>query len=238
MTSSDQNQGGRAQDEVLAGEYVLGVLPMDARRLVESRIATDRRFAKLVERWETDLASFNDDYEEVAPPSRVFGQVEKRLFGSVQAKSPAANIWNSVAFWRGLSLGASAIAAVAVVYASGVLPSRQRSAPMVAELSSSDSRLNMLASYDGSSGRLRIVPVAASQPEKKSLELWLVPGSGSPKSLGVFDADQNGEMVIPADMRSNLSEGAILAVSVEPFGGSPTGLPTGPVIASGSTRKL
>jgi anti-sigma-K factor RskA len=35
-------------------------------------------------------------------------------------------------------------------------------------------------------------------------------------------------------MARQLGAGITLAVSVEPIGGSPTGLPTGPVIAAGS----
>jgi len=36
---------------------------------------------------------------------------------------------------------------------------------------------------------------------------------------------------------TNLADGATLAVSLEPFGGSPTGQATGPVIASGALRR-
>jgi anti-sigma-K factor RskA len=41
-------------------------------------------------------------------------------------------------------------------------------------------------------------------------------------------------MQVPDDIAEQLRRGATLAVSVEPAGGSPTGLPTGPVIASGA----
>ncbi len=81
----------------------------------------------------------------------------------------------------------------------------------------------MLASYDAESGRMRIVPVAAGRAQEKSLELWLVPGQGDPFSLGILPADTGGELVIPSDLRDRLSGGATLAVSLEPFGGSPTG---------------
>ena len=65
----------------------------------------------------------------------------------------------------------------------------------------------------------------------KSLELWILPPSGNPRSLGVIPA---GEVSLPLDRKaaSDLAQGA-LAVSLEPAGGSPTGLPTGPVLYSG-----
>jgi anti-sigma-K factor RskA len=109
---------------------------------------------------------------------------------------------------------------------------------VVAQLSAPDNPVNLLASFDASSGRLRIVPVAAGRPQEKSLELWFVPGSGNPRSLGVFHPNSEGEMLIPADLRQNIGTGATLAVTLEPFGGSPSGLPTGPVVASGTAQQL
>jgi anti-sigma-K factor RskA len=45
-------------------------------------------------------------------------------------------------------------------------------------------------------------------------------------------------MLVPADMRGRIGEGSTLAVTLEPFGGSPTGQATGPIVASGSARRL
>jgi anti-sigma-K factor RskA len=108
---------------------------------------------------------------------------------------------------------------------------------LVAELSAAGSQVNLLASYQADSGHLRIIPVAAGKPEEKSLQLWLVPGSGGPQSLGVFQPGEGGELVIPANLRSQIGEGATFAVSLEPFGGSSTGAPTGPVVASGAAHR-
>ena len=54
---------------------------------------------------------------------------------------------------------------------------------------------------------------------------------GDVRSLGVIP---NGEVSLPLDRKaaSDLAQGA-LAISLEPSGGSPTGLPTGPVLYSG-----
>jgi anti-sigma-K factor RskA len=201
-------------------------------------MATDRRFAQIVQRWQTELASFNDDYEELAPPDAVLAKIERRLFGQVESAAPGKGLWYSAGFWRSLSFATSAVALVAVAYAVTLMPARQLSSPLVAELAAPGSSVNLLASYDAGSGRLRIVPVAAGRPQEKSLELWVVPGEGSPLSLGVLQAGTDGEMLIPTEMRPRISEGATLAVTLEPFGGSPSGLPTGPVVASGAARRL
>ena len=240
MTTPDQSKGGRSRDEVLAGEYVLGVLSYRDRRVVEERMRRDRQFAAIVSRWETNLSAFADEYEVAASPGReTYKQIEARLFGEPElSRSFSRGLWNSAAFWRSLTFASLVVAIGAIVFASGsVQPPPTRPAPLVAELSSADSKVNLLASYDNRNGQLSIVPVAAGGAEKKSLELWLVPGSGAPRSLGVFPPDGNGELVIPTDMRRDIAEGATIAISLEPFGGSPSGTVTGPVIATGTTHR-
>ncbi|MDF0695503.1 anti-sigma factor [Rhizobium sp. MC63] len=238
MTSPDKSKGNRSRDEVLAGEYVLGVLSLQDRRVVEERMRRDRTFAAIVSRWETNLSAFNDEYDGVAPSRETFKQIEARLFGD--AGKPASfsqGLWNSAVFWRSLAFACIVVAVSAVIFASGLVPQPQGPAPLVAELAGQNNTINLRASYEIQSGRLKIVPVAAGKPEEKSLELWLVQGSGVPKSLGIFQPGESGELVIPADLRNNVADGATLAVSLEPFGGSLTGQVTGPVIASGAVHR-
>jgi anti-sigma-K factor RskA len=238
MTSPDQSKGGRSRDEVLAGEYVLGVLSFKDRRVVEERMRRDRHFAAIVSRWETNLSAFNDDYDVISPGQETFKQIEARLFGTPEAApTPTRGLWASIVFWRCLALVSLLMTAGALTIATVAVTPPQTAAPLVAELAAPNSQVNLLASYERQSGRLRIVPIAIGKPEEKSLELWLVPASGAPKSLGVFPPGQAGELVIPVDMRGSIDEGAALAVSLEPFGGSPTGRVTGPIVASGTTHR-
>lgn len=238
MSAGDQSQGGRAQDEILAGEYVLGVLSNEARRRVEQRLASDKPFALIVSRWQRDLASFNGDYEELAPAPAIYRRIEKRLFGEEQAVKARAGAWHSVLFWRWMSLGLGTAALAAFLFNTGLGPPARPGGQLVAELASPNAQVDLMASYDAATGRMQIVPVAAGRAEKKSLELWVVPSSGSPISLGILPSQEGGEMVIPADMRARISDGATLAVTLEPFGGSPTGSATGPIVAVGATRKM
>jgi hypothetical protein len=61
-----------------------------------------------------------------------------------------------------------------------------------------------------------------------SLQLWLIP-AGRPGILGLLHSD------IPTKVPSGTQPypDATIAISLEPEGGSPTGLPTGPVLYSG-----
>ena len=75
-------------------------------------------------------------------------------------------------------------------------------------------------------------------PADRAAELWLSPSGGAPQSLGVIDPTHTGRMSIPQALRAGLGADALLAVSVEPLGGSPTGQPTGPVVAKGAMQAV
>jgi anti-sigma-K factor RskA len=240
MSSPDQSKGGRSRDEVLAGEYVLGVLSLADRQKVEARMRDDRPFAAIVTRWEQNLSSFNDEYEAILPSASVFPKVEKRIFGD--RPKAGRGVWNSVPIWRGLTFASLAVAAGAILFnVNGGIKFGSGAKPLVADLAvpaAGNGAINLVANYDTASGQLKITPVAAMRTEKKSLELWLIKGSNAPQPLGVLPQTGEGVISIPADIRSQFSEGATIAISVEPFGGSPSGAPTGPVIAAGTTRSL
>jgi anti-sigma-K factor RskA len=70
------------------------------------------------------------------------------------------------------------------------------------------------------------------------MELWLIPGGGKPHSLGLIDPDKPVTISVPETLLSKVNSAAILAVSLEPPGGSQTGQPTGPVIANGKLTAL
>jgi anti-sigma-K factor RskA len=233
MSTPDQSKGGRSRDEVLAGEYVLGVLSLEDRQKVERRMRSDRQFAAIVSRWEQNLSEFNEEYEAVTPSSSVYPKMEKRIFGNVAF---GAQLWNSLLVWRSVAFGSLFLAAGVLVFAitnEGTLRGTSGK-QLTASLSGQNSPIALLANYDVSNGRLKITPVAAGKPEDKSLELWLIRGSDPAEALGVLPQGGDGEIVLPPELHGKLTEGAIIAVSVEPFGGSPTGKPTGDVVASGT----
>ena len=235
MSSPDQSKGSRSRDEVLAGEYVLGVLSLDDRQKVEARMRSDRSFAAIVTRWEENLSSFNDEYESIKPPASVFPKVEKRIFGDRRGRVAA---WNSLLIWRSVTFASLFLTAGVIFFSINGVNVGSSGKPLVADLAAPNNAINLVANYDLSNGRLKITPVAAQAAEKKSLELWLIKGNNAPLPLGVLPQSGEGEIAVPADMRKQFAAGATIAISVEPFGGSPSGAPTGPVIASGTTRNL
>ncbi|MGF0537518.1 anti-sigma factor [Agrobacterium sp. ES01] len=239
MTTPDQSKGERSRDEVLAGEYVLGVLATTQRREVEERMRNDRRFADIVFRWEENLSRFNDDYEEHAAPEFVFERIEERLFGKGDENRAMSggvfSIWQSLVFWRGVSFSALfMLAGLAGFEIADRL--RPGATPLIAEMSGEDNAISLVARYDDLTGTLKVTPVAAGPAEPKSLELWLIEGNDAPRSLGVLPQSGEGEIIVPPSLKKQLKAGVTLAVSVEPLGGSPTGQATGPVIAVGAAH--
>lgn len=243
MTPLDKDGRDPRRDEVIAGEYVLGVLSAEDRLKVEARLTSDRQFAAIVNRWEENLSSFNDDYETIATPQRVYAAVERRILetpprDAMLSGTVAGGFWNSLSFWRSVAFVSVAVAAGLAAAASGILQSGETRKALVAELAGEANSVNLLAAYDPQTGTLSFTPVAATAEQELSLELWLVEGEAAPVSLGVLPQTGEGSIVVPENLRSRLSAGAALAVSLEPFGGSPTGKATGPVVASGTTRRF
>jgi anti-sigma-K factor RskA len=63
-------------------------------------------------------------------------------------------------------------------------------------------------------------------------EVWLIVGSAAPISLGLIE----GEGLSLST--TGLAPGMVLAISLEPTGGSPTGAPTGPVLVTGVVQDI
>ncbi len=235
MTTPDQSEGDRARDQVIAGEYVLGVLSLEERRNVEARMSRDPAFASMVGHWSENLSSFNDDYANTAPRAAVYPRIEARLFPASQ-KVGLAGLWSSVGLWRALTAAAVVLLVGNIAIQTLPFGRQEPSRPLVAQMSGEGNAISLVASYQAESGRLSVTPVAAGPNDQKSLELWMIAGNDPAVSLGVLPQNGDGEIEIPQAMRSRIAAGVTLAVSLEPYGGSPTGTATGPIVAAGQTR--
>jgi anti-sigma-K factor RskA len=87
--------------------------------------------------------------------------------------------------------------------------------------------------YDGQKGEIKFTRVSGAPVSGRDFQLWLIQGKNAPISLGVLPAQDKGIIKLSDDLKAKLS-GSILAISDEPAGGSPTGQPTGAVLATGA----
>jgi anti-sigma-K factor RskA len=220
------------EQELLAAEYALGVLSGAERAAAEQRVARDPGFARLVAEWEQRLAPWVAEIASVVPPPQVWD----RIVGALPPPPQNRGLWQSLAFWRGLSLATGALAAAclaALIYL-GALTQQQ---PLVATIEG-DGHRHFVATIDSKRGTVAVVPAAFSADATRVPELWLIPADGKPRPVGLLRADQTVTLTLPAELAALAKGDAVLAVSLEPPGGSTTGLPTGPVIATGKLTSL
>ncbi|MBI1205470.1 MAG: anti-sigma factor [Rhodopseudomonas sp.] len=223
-------------DEMLAAEYALGVLDGEERAAAATRVAHERGFARIVADWEQRLSPWAAEITETAPPPDMWDRIAAAL-----PAAPASNsgLWQSLAFWRGLTFATGALAAVclgALVYLGTTQPTPQQG-PMVAAIDGGGQR-HFVASFDQARGSIAVMPASYAADATRVPELWVIPADGKPRPIGLLRADRMVTILMPHDLMPMMTQKAVLAVSLEPQGGSPTGLPTGPVIGTGKFASL
>jgi anti-sigma-K factor RskA len=221
--------------DLVAAEYVLGVLDAAGRREVERRLGQDPALASEVAFWEDRLSGLADAVAPISPPQAAWSRIE----AAIGAAPGRPSVWQSVTFWRTFGTASAAVAAASIAALAyiGLVPGAR--APLMATLSGSAGQPNFVAAVTATGNTLVIVPAALLTNDPRAYELWLIPtGETRPRSLGLIQPGQPIRLDLPSDLVGRVTPDAALAVSLEPPGGSPTGQPTGPVIAVGKLVNL
>ncbi|WOB08204.1 anti-sigma factor domain-containing protein [Piscinibacter gummiphilus] len=216
----------------LAAAYVAGTLRGAARRRFVALTRVHPTLRRAVREWEARLMPLTTTVEPVVPPARVWQAIERRI-ASVSAPRPGW--WERLAVWRALTGVASMAALTLAVLLALPQPAQP---PIVVVLSAAGGTpgvggvvpASFVASISADGRALVTKPIQqVSLQADKALELWAVPPSGAPRSLGLISA-QGATVVQRGRVLDNT---AAFAVSLEPPGGSPTGAPTGPILYIG-----
>jgi len=217
----------------LAAEYVLGTLKGGARRRFEGWLNDDAALRGLTDDWRARLAPMGEFAASVTPPRRVWRAIERRL--QLRPGASWRNLWLGTvpAFWRPLGLAAMAATLVLAV----TLVQWRSNAPAIdyiATLSDEKAQAALLVTADRRHGALDVRIAAGVTPAAdRVLQLWAVPKEGAPRSLAVLPRSGTVRIALPAGALGD--DVALLAVSVEPLGGSPDpDKPSGPIIYKGS----
>ena len=175
---------------------------------------------------------------------------------AVPATAPKAGLSQSTGFWQGVAgLAVAAALAAVAIGPLGLLkpdtpdtrvvvqpptpdttpPVEDPDAPKpVSTLLRDDGSTGWLASVDPTEGTVLMVPVPANaDAEGREPELWLIPPGGKAQSLGIVSINRSHTVKVPDTLRDALDQGAVLAITLEPKGGAPQGVATGPIIAKG-----
>lgn len=237
MTPADEDDLERGGDDMLAAEYVLGVLPAAERQAAAARIDTDAAFARLVETWQKRLSPLDGSYGEVEPPASAKAALDARLFAD-RKQTSKPGLMQSLAFWR--LIAAAAIAALLIVIALPMLqgPGEPPTQRLVASLTSEETDVRYLVVYDAQAGEIGLSHVTGDRAAGRDFELWAIEGDNAPVSLGVIPVGASVRLAVASAHRDLIDTGVLFAISLEPEGGSPTSQPTGPVVAAGDLRTI
>src|SRR5262249_41222947 len=140
-----------------------------------------------------------------------------REFREIPPGRPAARWWNNLSFWRGFGVvagvAAAALAAV-LLFAPQPMVTTGRTLALLADPAA---KAHWLVRTQGDD---RLVLEAIDNPAPTPghvFELWAVPPSGQPKSLGVLPPLENGlvPVTLTGPLKAALSGAAALAISEE-----------------------
>jgi anti-sigma-K factor RskA len=236
--SADDTIGPAEGGSIIAAEYVLGVLGSEERREVERRLSHEPALAAEVAFWEERLGGLADAVAPVTPPPNAWSRIEAAIEQGVAASRPAS-LWQSLAFWRSFAIGSATLAAASIAALAYVAMVPVARAPLMATLGGTSGQPTFVAAVTATGNSLVVVPASLLTNDPRAIELWLIPaGETRPRSLGLIQPAQPIRLDIPPDLAARLTPDAALAVSLEPPGGSPTGQPTGPVVALGKLTSL
>jgi anti-sigma-K factor RskA len=182
----------------------------------------------------------------IAPPLPIAAKVER--------SADVIYLARRVSHWRRMTVTLGAIAALLAIFiaitlfAPGLSPlgrfspaqlaagsgSAPLGARLVAVLNQEPTAPAFLLTIDPQNGTLIVRRVSAAPESGRSYELWLISSRFSaPRSLGVVGDDEFTQRAIPSGLDVDTMRAANYAVSLEPAGGSPSGVPTGPILFTG-----
>lgn len=227
---------GEERDHLIA-EYVLGVLTREERAQVEAMAARDPDVQAAITAWQSHFAGWLDELPKVTPRAQVWEAIDQQLFAASASKPPRrAGLWFNPRFWRWTS---AALAACLLASLMTLVQPPQPTAPaMLARLEQDDGNTLFAATVQAGGQSVLFVPTRTTAWQNHSAQAWVIASDGKPHSLGLLPANTAAALALPADLATALTKDVVLAVTLEPLNGSPTGLPTGPVIAKGKLSAL
>ena len=229
----------------LAAEYALGLIEGEALLAARGRMASDPAFAAEVGNWERRLAPLLDDVASVEPAPHVWPAIAAAIRPHDDTQSAqVVTLNNRLRRWQWATGIASAAAALALAYI-GFLPATTPavpgndidiqsggSAPMMAAnfpIEGTPLRLDLM--YMPREKKVMVTALGLSADGVHDHEIWLVPKSGDPISLGVVVPGQVTAHSLPTEIDALIAPGSHLVLTREPIGGKPADAAAGPVVS-------
>lgn len=223
------NYDNRELTEQLARRYVIGLMRGAARMRFRSLIQRNREISRQVIYWEGQFNQLTDRIQTVTPPARLWTSIYRRLFNPSPRR---LDVWH----WLG-ALGSAAALVLAIFLMQQTAPMPDGTSDRVAVIKNQQQKTLWVLNV--SKNAIKAIPQKTiEQYSDRDYQLWMLPTDGSnPVSLGLLP-ERDGAIVLTPPDAFQLAKVAGLAVSLEPAGGSTTGLPTGPVLYTTDIAQL
>jgi len=241
--NSHSESNTKETDELLAQQYVLGMLNAKEKALFEKQLQLSPHLQKNVNIWQSRLINITDQLEEIPAPQPLSARIERSL-DSLEIQSQktvknhnksAINFWSQLSVWRGLAalfMGATLFLGLKLQTIEPGLTKPTYIAVLVKPETKQPGWV-IQASQIGNKKAIQLVPLGLIDiPEGKALQFWTkADGWDKPISLGLV---KKGEpLKIDINQLPALTENQLFEFTLEQETGSPTGLPTGPIKSIG-----
>lgn len=220
--------------EALAAELALGVLHGEERANARRLMLSDRAFAAQVRDWEYRLNALHAESAEAAVPEALWESIASRI----DAPPALGPLQRRLRFWQAGAVASGAIAAALAL----ILVTRPVPAPIpviaapqvvaVARIENAEGGQTVLARYDQASSMMTL-RIAGFDAGALVPELWVIPAGGDPVSLGQIARSGVARMMLSAQQRPLLRDGATLAITLEPASPVPHPAPSSAPVAAG-----
>jgi anti-sigma-K factor RskA len=242
---SDVDQAGHEDLDLLAAEYVMGVVPLEEHKRIEALIRSEPTLAGLVASWRRRLGPLDQTAAEGRVSEDLWSRIDKSIGpdvveaapvrnGSVAPASPWSALWGSLAFWRVTGLSAMA-AALVLAIGTGYFAIEASRQPVLVAVLMTDQNEAAAVVNAFADGRAELRALKSFEiPAGRAIEIWtLWDRSVGPKSVGLIQS-VSGKVSLRLDGLPKPAPGQLFEMTLEPVTGSPIGRPTGPVLNKGN----
>ncbi|MFG0396236.1 anti-sigma factor domain-containing protein [Pseudomonas sp. zbq_4] len=220
----------------LAGEFVLGTLSPQQHATVAERLVNDTALRAAVNAWEARLLELTALAAPQPPSARLWGRIQRSLNEmAAPATQQQVKWWRRLGLWHGLN--AAGLAASAVL-AFTLLTAPPPTTQFVVVLVAPNSQTAGWVVQTSDSRMIELIPLGQDAvPEGMALQFWTKGEQWqAPVSLGLVKPGEPYR--VPLQSLPPLEANQLFELTLEKSGGSPTGLPTGPVKFIGRAVKV
>lgn len=222
--------------DTLAGEFVLGTLSPEQHATMTERLSVDPSLRAAVDAWEERLLELTALAAPQPPSARLWGRIQRSLNElATPSKQQRTQWWQRLGLLQALS---AAGLAASILLAFALLTAPPATTQFVVVLVAPGNQAPGWVVQTSDSRMIELIPLGEDAvPEGMALQFWTKGEQWrAPVSLGLVKPGEPYR--VPIQRLPPLEANQLFELTLEKSGGSPTGLPTGPVRFIGRAVKV